>query len=521
MAATSQPLASAVAVEALRAGGNAFDAAIAAAAVLNVVEPTSTGIGGDMFVLGWSAKEQRAFGLNGSGRAPASLTIERLRAAGHTEMPRYGPFSVTVPGTVEGWGALSSRYGKLPWKELLAPAIRVATDGFSLTPRIAAGWQATFRKRATEWTDWVAVYAPGGHAPDAGERVMAPALAKTLTRIAEEGPREFYEGETARTLAAYCASRGSPVNASDLREHRSTWVDPISIEYGGVTILELPPNGQGITALQMLRLLQGYDLSRLAHNSAEYLHLLIETKKLAFADRDAYVADPEHAAVPVEELLSETYAARRRLLINPLRAGPEAPAPGLTPPTPTSPPSGDTVYLATADAEGNCCSFINSLYEGFGSGLVSPDLGVALQNRGALFRLDPTHPNALAPRKRPFHTIIPAMALRDGRPWQVFGVMGGDMQPQGHVQVLLNRLHFGMDAQQAGAAPRFQHFQGVGTALESGISTEVARALTATGHTLIPSDGVQFGGYQAIEIAADGSFLGGSDPRKDGCALGL
>ncbi len=508
---SSQALASTTGLSILRQGGNAIDAAIATAAVQAVIEPGSTGIGGDGFALVWSAQDAKLYGLNGSGRAPAKLSADQLTTP---QMPERGPLSVTVPGVVDCWWQLHQRFGQLPWAQILQPAIAYAASGFPVQPIAALAWSEAAPLLA-QTPDAAACYLP---APRPGSIAKLPRLAQTLNTIAEQGRDGFYQGAVAAEIARACAQLGSPLSQEDLAAHTATWQEPLSTLYREVTLYELPPNGQGLVALQMLNFLEGEDLGRFEHNSAPYLHRLIEAKKLAYADRDAFYGDPDHEALPLARLVSKDYAHQRwRQLFNSACAMPE--------PAPAGPiHRGDTVYLCAVDREGNAVSLINSLFENFGSGLVAGETGVLLQNRGAMFSLEPGHPNFLVAGKRPLHTIIPAMAFRHEKPWLVFGVMGGHLQPHGQVQVLLNQLEFGMDVQQAGEAPRFFHEQGpTGSRvlLEPGISAEVAAQLADLGHP-IGSRLRHFGGYQGIVIDPEtGVLAGGSDPRKDGCAVGF
>jgi gamma-glutamyltranspeptidase/glutathione hydrolase len=522
MAATSQPLATATAIRVLQQGGNAVDAAIAANAVLGVVEPMSCGIGGDLFAIVWYAKAGRLVGLNASGRAPGAATIELFRAKGLARIPVHGPMSWSVPGCVDGWDQLRRRFGTRSWDELLAPAIAYADLGFPVSEIIADDWrdaEPSLREIPTS----AACYLPGGHAPQTGAVFRNPGLARSLRAIARDGRDAFYKGNLADAIVRYSQSAGGLFSHRDFAEHTSTFVDPVSTNYRGYDVWELPPNTQGIAALQMLNLLEPYDLKAMGPQSAEALHLQIEAKKLAYEDRARFYADPEFARVPVDELISKPYAARRRAEINPEHAS--------TQPVAGEPMQADTIYMTVVDRDFNCVSLIQSNFHGFGSYHVPGDLGFALQNRGCLFALDPDHRNRLEPRKRPFHTIIPGFVTRDGRPWLSFGLMGGDMQAQGHVQVLCNLIDFGMDVQEAGDAPRFRHFGsseptgqpvdgGGSVALESTIPADVRRALEAKGHRLAKAPG-SFGGYQAIRIDLErGVLIGGSDPRKDGCAMG-
>ncbi|MEW5979140.1 MAG: gamma-glutamyltransferase [Acidobacteriota bacterium] len=510
LVSTSQPLAAQAGLQILMQGGNAIDAAVATAAVLNVVEPMSTGIGGDMFAMVYWSKTGELVGLNGSGRSGYQASIDFFRQKGMSSIPMTGIYSISVPGAVDGWETLLKKYGTMSLAEVLHPAIEYAEQGFPVSEVIADSWSESVAKLQGN-LDAARTYLIGGRPPQVGEIFKQPNLAATFRMIAAGGSHAFYRGDIARDIVASLQDLGGQLTLKDFADHHSTWVRPVSATYRGVRLYELPPNGQGIAALQMLNILEGFDLKALGHNSAAFLHLLIEAKKLAFADRDAYYADPDKVDVPVDKLISREYAAQRRKLIDPNRAASSV-SPGLL-------EQGDTVYLTVVDKDRNCVSFINSLFHGFGSGVVAGNTGVCLQNRGALFSLDPKHPNRLEPHKRPFHTIIPAMAFKDEKPWLVFGVMGGDMQPQGHVQVLVNLVDFGMNVQLAGEAPRFRHFE-EGIALESGIGETVRRELVSKGHRIVPGSG-GFGGYQAILIdPTSGVLMAGSDPRKDGCAVG-
>ncbi|WP_169976268.1 gamma-glutamyltransferase [Tautonia rosea] len=522
MAATSQPLAVQTAIRVLQDGGNAIDAAIAANAVIGVVEPMSCGIGGDLFAIVWDAKTGTLHGLNASGRAPKRATIEFYRDQGHDYVPVYGPLSWSVPGCVDGWATLHERFGSVPMAELLAPAIRYAEEGFPVSEVIAANWKDD-EERLAAVASSAECLLPGGKAPGFGEVFQNPDLARTLRIIADEGPAAFYRGEPARAIVAYSDEVGGLFSQEDFETHESTWVDPVSTNYRGYEVWELPPNGQGIAALQMLNILEHFDLASLGHNSAEALHLMIEAKKLAFEDRATYYADPAFAEVPVNRLISKEYAEGRAALIDADQA--------LTNVEPGPIQQGDTIYMTVVDKDRNCVSLIQSNFHSFGSQHVPRGLGFPLQNRGSWFALDPSHANRLEPGKRPFHTIIPAFVTKDGEPWLSFGVMGGDMQPQGHVQVLCNMIDFGMDVQEAGEAARFRHFGsseptgqpgdgGGAVSLESGVGSDVRNALEAKGHRIDDRPG-SYGGYQAIRIDLErGVLLGGSDPRKDGAAIG-
>ena len=512
MIATSQPLASAAGLRVLMEGGNAVDAAITAAAVLNVVEPMMCGIGGDLFALYYEAETGTLHGLNATGRAGSRADAAQLRADGLTRMPGNGPLVVTVPGALDGWDELVSRFGTRPLGELLRPAIRHAEEGFPVSEIISVQWKSAESRLARHPGTADAYLVDGMRAPEHGEVFRSPDFAKTLKKIADQGAGVFYRGEIAEAIHDFLEAEGGFVTRDDLAAHDSTWVDPISTTYRGVEVFQIPPNSQGFVALEMLNILEGYDdLAALGHNSAAYLHRLIEAKKLAFADRDAYLGDPEHMRVSVETLISKRYAATRRSAIAPERAAREV-APGMT-------DDGDTIYLTVVDKDRNAISLIYSLFGTFGSGLVVPGTGIALQNRGTGFSLEEGHPNELEPGKRALHTNMPGMAFRDGRPWLTYGVMGGDMQPQGHTQVLLNMIDFGMHVQKAGEMPRFRH-GGSAVGIESGVDPDTLAALTRMGHTLMTRFGA-YGGYQAIMIDWEGGvLLGGSDPRKDGAAMG-
>ena len=510
MVATSQPLASAAALRVLQDGGNAVDAAISAAAVLNVVEPNSTGIGGDMFALVYMQHEGKPVGLNGSGWAGSKASPEFFKSRGLTTIPLFGMHSVTVPGAVAGWYKLHKRYGKLPMSRVLGPAIEYAEIGFPASDIISCQWlRAQERLRSTP--DATRDLLLDGHAPRQGDIVRFPRLSHTLRQIAEGGRDVFYKGDIAQRIVEFSDKHDGMLTMGDFAEFDAQWIEPVSTTYHGYDVYELGAQTQGITALEMLNIVEGFDLKNLGHNSVEYLHLLVEAKKLAFADRDAYIADPDKARVPAGRLISKEYAAERRKLISRTQAMP-SPRPGLM-------EIGDTVYLTVVDKDRNAVSFINSLFESFGSGLVAGDTGIVLQNRGALFTLDTEHPNVVASRKRPFHTLIPGMVLKNSKPFFSFGVMGGDNQPQGHVQALLNLIDFGMDAQQAGEAPRFRHAADE-VLLESAFGLSIRSGLTELGHN-VASAVDAWGGYQGIVIdPKTGVLMGGSDPRKDGLAMG-
>lgn len=523
--ATSQPLAAEVGLDILKAGGNAADAAIAANAAMGLMEPMSCGIGGDLFVIYWDAKSQKLYGLNASGRSPYQLTRQVFADRGLSQIPATGPLAWSVPGCVDGWAELNRRFGTLPLKTLLQPSINYAETGFPVSEIIARSWQGA-EQALRDWPDTAATYLPAGRAPEIGEIFRNPNLAASYRKIAEQGRDAFYRGDIANTIVAYSEKNGGYFSDRDFADHTSEWVDPVSTNYRGYDIWELPPNGQGIAALEMLNLLEAYDVQSLGHNSPAYLHLFVEAKKLSFADRATFYADPTFAQLPTAELISKPYADRRRRLIDPARAATNVPAgdPKLQ--------NGDTIYLTVVDKDRNCCSLIQSNYFGFGSWMVPGNVGFVLQNRGALFSLEDDHLNRLEPHKRPFHTIIPAMATREGKPWLCFGVMGGDMQPQGHVQVLINMIDFGMDVQAAGDAARVRHLgsqtptslpmdAGGGTVqVEPTVPQATINALQAKGHHVERAVG-SFGGYQAIMIdPKHGTLHGGTESRKDGAAVG-
>ncbi len=510
-AATSHPLASGAALSVMERGGNAIDAAVAAAAMLNVVEPHMTGMGGDVFALLWSAEEGRLVGLDSSGRSGSGMSREAIAAAGLGGVPATGAGSVTVPGAVAGWAALLDRFGAMTLAEVLAPAIRVAEEGFPVTPIIAGQWAAATPRLRADPGAAAAFLVGGRRAPRAGEWFRAPALAASLRQVAADGAGAFYAGALGRRLVQGLEERGGFLTLEDLAGHQARWVDPLSADFAGHTLWELPPAGQGIAALEMLRVLDGFDLGVMGHNGPAYLHHLIEAKKLAFADLAGHVGDPAHMEIPARALLSDDHVRARRALLNPRRAADRVD------PGPLAPES-DTVYLCAADEHGNMVSFINSLYEGFGSGVVIPGTGFALQNRGACFTFGEGHPNQVAPRKKPLHTIIPAFASRGGEPWLAFGVMGGSMQPQGHVQVLFNLLVFGMDLQAAIEAPRFRHTTGRDVAVER-MSHATGSALSRMGHRVIDPALTSFGGGQGV-MRLERGWAAGSDPRKDGMAVG-
>ncbi len=518
MVATSQKLASAAGTAVLRDGGNAADAAVAAAAALNLTEPMSTGLGGDMFALYFDAATRKVTAINGSGRAPAALSIDLLRKEGRASLPAHHAHNVTVPGACAGWFDLVARHGSLPMERILAPAIRMAEEGFPVASHSAHGWAGGKSLLQGPGAQDLLI---GGRAPKEGETFRNPALARTFRAVAAGGKDAYYKGEIGRAVVDAVRQAGGVMTAEDLASHESTWVEPISTTYRGMRVWECPPNGQGITALIALNLLEGFELKGQDPLGPDRWHLLIEAVRVAFADARWYVADPAVSKVPVDELLSKDYAAKRRALIQPKRATVDVRR--------GSPVAGsDTVYFCAVDGKGNGCSFINSNYMGFGTGIVPAGCGFSLQNRGACFVLDPGHPNALAPRKRPYHTIIPGMLTRaDGSLYAPFGVMGGFMQPQGHVQVVVGLVDDGLEPQPALDRPRFciQPVDGDESRvhLETGLPAATVTALRERGHLLIP--GVSgfgralFGRGQVIRRDPDGTLTGGSDPRADGAAL--
>ena len=522
MACTSQPLATQVALDILKGGGNAIDAAIAANAVLGLVEPTGNGIGGDLFAIVWDAESGQLYGLNASGRSPRSLTIDYFRENGLEQIPAYGPLPVSVPGCVDGWFELHGRFGTIQMEKILQPAIEYAREGFPVTELIAYYWAGGV-KNLSRFPNVTEVYMPGGKAPAKGEIFKNPYLAGTLEKIAKGGRDAFYKGDIARTIDRFMKEQGGFLSYEDLADHTSEWVEPVSSNYRGYDVWELPPNGQGIAALQILNILEGYDITTMGFGSTDYIHHFVEAKKLAFEDRAKYYADPAFNRLPVEELISKEYAAARRELIDPKRASRNLDAGEVE--------HGNTIYLTVADGQGNMISLIQSNYRGLGSGMCPPGLGFILQDRGELFTLEEGHFNVYEPGKRPFHTIIPSFITKDGKPWMSFGVMGGSMQPQGHAQIVVNMIDFGMNLQEAGDAPRIRHggssqptgekmTDGGVVNLESGFPYESIRELVRRGHNVQYSLG-GFGGYQAILWDEEnGVYYGASESRKDGQAAG-
>ena len=511
VAATSQPLATSAALEIMRQGGNAIDGAVAAAAVLNVVEPHMTGMGGDAFSIVWLAGAGELIGIDASGRSGSGMSVEALRERGYDRVPGSGAEAVTVPGAVSGWNALVTRYGELDLAQVLAPAIRIASEGFPVTPVIARQWAGATEKLARDEGARATYLIDGERPPNAGEWFSNPDLARSFQRIADEGPGVLYGGSLGRELVDGLAELGGFLTLEDLATHEPRWVEPLSTDFRGYTVWELPPAGQGIAALEMLELLEPMDLEGMGHNSADYLHHLIEVKKLAFADLHRYVSDAETMEIDPMSLLNPGFVDARRRLIDP-RVAADRVNPG------RAVTDSETIYLTVADEDGNMVSFINSVYSGFGSGVVIPGLGFALQNRGAGFVIDDGHPNQVAPRKRPFHTIIPGFVTQDGEPLMAFGLMGGSMQPQGHTQLLLNMLVFGMDPQGAVDAARFRHLSGRRVAIER-VSDEVAADLEARGHELADWQRTDFGGAQVI-LRLPRGWAAASEPRKDGHAAG-
>ena len=524
MAATSQPLATQIALDILKAGGSAVDAAIAANAALGLMEPTGCGIGGDLFAIVWDAKKKELTGLNASGRAPKAMTLEYFEERGIDKIPAYGPLPVSVPGAVDGWFELHERYGRLPMTGILAPAIAYAENGFPVTEVIARSL-ARNEKRRSQYPGFKETFMPDGRMPRKGEMFRNPRLAKTYAEIAETGRDAFYKGDIARKIGAYMAEQGGLLTYEDMAAHSSDWVTPVSTNYRGWDVFELPPNGQGIAALQILNILEGFDVAAMGFGSVEYLHTLVEAKKLAYEDRAKFYADMDFADVPVERLISKKYADERRQLISMQSAS------TTLPPGDAALEVGDTIYLTVADRDGNMVSLIQSNYRGMGSGMTPGNLGFVLQDRAEMFALDADHANVVAGGKRPFHTIIPAFVMKDGEPLMSFGLMGGSMQPQGHAQIIVNMVDFGMNLQEAGDAARINHkgsssptgsimTDGGIVHLETGFDAATRAGLEALGHTLGKSDG-SFGGYQAImRDSEQGVYYGASEVRKDGQAAG-
>ena len=568
MVCTSVPLATQVGLDVLKRGGNAIDAAIAANATLGLMEPVSNGVGGDLFAIVYRAKENKLYGINGSGRSPLGLSYEQMKAEldklNRKTIPPTGMLPISVPGTVDAWAELHKEFGKLKLADDLAPAARYAEEGFPVTELIAYYWERSVPLYKNMPGGFLETYTLDGkgRAPAKGDVFKNPALAKTLRLIGEKGRDAFYKGEIADRIDMFMQENGGFLRKADFEKHTSTWVDPVSTNYRGYDVFELPPNGQGIATLQILNILEGFDLRAMARNSPETLHAMIEAKKIVWADRAKFYADPAFAKIPLKGLLSKNYAIERRKLIDPNRAAKkiEAGNPAVTQTSSLLPiegswqivrssdrqdayvtaeagrnvlDDGDTIYMCTADDEGNMVSLIQSNYRGMGSGMVVPGLGFMFQDRGELFSMEPGHANIYAPGKRPFHTIIPGFVMKDGKPWEAFGVMGGGMQPQGHVQVLTNQIDFGLNVQEAGDASRWQHEgdneptgekmeNGGYVNLESGIPAETQRELKKRGHD-VRLDVGGYGGYQAIKVEMhDGQrvYVGASESRKDGQAAG-
>lgn len=517
MIATSQPLATSAGLAVLQRGGNAIDAAITAAAMLNLVEPHMTGIGGDMFALLWSARENKLVALNASGRSGSLMTREELAKRGHADVPVFGAEPITVPGALSGWAALLEKYGTITLAQALEPAIRLAEAGFPVSPIIAGQWAEEVERLKGDEGANATYLVDGARAPKAGEWFRNPDLAATFRLIARDGPGVLYGGALGGKIVERVRALGGFLTLEDLARQQAEWVTPVSAEFRGHTVWELPPNNQGIAVLEMLKILESYDLKAMGHNSPAYLHHLIEAKKLAYADLARWVGDPAAMTVDVNRLLDPKFILARRGLLDPAKAR-QLVEPG------DAATASETIYLAVADSAGNMVSFINSIYEAFGSGVVVPGTGFALQDRGAGFTMTPGLPNTVGPNKRPFHTLVPALITKPGangaqEPWLAFGVMGGAIQPQGHVQVILNLLEFGMDLQEAIDAPRFRHYAGLRVALEAPFGVSVRQGLEKLGHTLIDLVPGNAGGAQAVMRLSKG-WAAGSDPRKDGMAAG-
>jgi gamma-glutamyltranspeptidase/glutathione hydrolase len=521
MVATSHPLVTQIGLEILKNGGNAIDAAIAANAALGLMEPTGSGIGGDLFAIIWSAKDKKLYGLNASGRSPEKLTLQYFKDQNMTSIPAYGPLPVSVPGCVDGWFEMHKKFGSMKMSEILAPAIKYANEGFPVTELI--GYYLTLSSsRFKKYPNFSETFMPNGSPLTKGTIFKNPYLANTYQKIAKGGKDSFYKGETAKTIVNFIQSQGGFLSEKDLANHTSEWVEPVSTNYRGYDVWELPPNGQGIAALQILNIMEGYNVREMGFGSSEYIHYFTEAKKLAFEDRAKYYADPDFNKLPVNQLISKKYATERRSLISERAA--RSYSPGAL-------EDGDTVYLTVADKDGNMVSLIQSNYRGMGSGMVPPGLGFMLQDRGELFSLEEGHFNVIEPNKRPFHTIIPAFITKNGEPWISFGLMGGAMQPQGHAQIVINLIDFEMNLQEAGDAPRIQHngsteptggemTDGGQIVLESGFDYETIRNLMSKGHNIGFELG-SYGGYQAIMYDKEnGVYYGASESRKDGQAAG-
>jgi len=522
MVATSHPLASQIGIDILQNGGNAIDAAIAANAALGLMEPTGNGIGGDLFAIVWIENEKKLYGLNASGRSPEGLTLEYFKENDFKSIPAYGPLPVSVPGCVDGWFELHEKFGKIKMKDILSPTIKYAEDGFPVS-ELVSYYMKNASNNFDEYPNFKETYYINNSTPKKGQIFKNPDLAKTLRVIAKKGKEGFYEGDVANSIANFIQDQGGFLSYDDLKNHKSEWIDPVSTNYRGYDVWELPPNGQGIAALQILNLLEAYNIKSMGFGSADYIHHFVEAKKIAFADRAKYYADMDFNKIPVEYLISKDYADIRRKEISSENAAKMV--------LPGNIENGDTIYLTTADSEGNMVSLIQSNYRGMGSGMIPTGLGFMLQDRGELFSLDQNHFNVYAPKKRPFHTIIPAFITKDGNPFVSFGLMGGAMQPQGHAQIVINIVDFDMNLQEAGDAPRIRHqsdqqptggnmIDGGELALESGFDYKQVRELMKKGHKIIYDLG-SFGGYQAIMIDyINKVYYGASESRKDGNAIG-
>ena len=522
MVATSHPLATQIGIDILKDGGNAIDAAIAANAAIGLMEPTGNGIGGDLFAIIWIEKDKKLYGLNASGRSPKNLTLDYFKENNMTQIPAYGPLPVSVPGCVDGWFEMHKRFGKISMEDILNPAINYAENGFPVT-ELVSYYMEIANKNFNQYPNFKETYHINGYTPKKGQLFKNKDLGKTLRLIAENGRKGFYEGPVAKTISDFIIDQGGFLSFEDLKNHSSDWIEPVSTNYRGYDIWELPPNGQGIAALQILNLLESFDIKSMGFGSAEYIHHFVEAKKIAFADRAKYYADMDFNNIPVNYLISKEYANKRRQEINKTEAAKTVVAGEIE--------NGDTIYLTTSDKEGNMVSLIQSNYRGMGSGMVPPGLGFMLQDRGELFSLEEGHYNVYEPEKRPFHTIIPAFITKDEKPYVSFGLMGGAMQPQGHAQIVINLIDFEMNLQEAGDAPRIRHvsnqqptggnmLDGGELSLESGFDYKEIRKLQKYGHKIIFSLG-SFGGYQAIMFDEKlGVFFGASESRKDGSAMG-
>ena len=522
MVATSHPLATQVGIDILKNGGNAIDAAIAANAAIGLMEPTGNGIGGDLFAIIWVEKDKKLYGLNASGRSPKNLTLDYFKNKSFSEIPAYGPLPVSVPGCVDGWFEMHDKFGSIAMHEILKPAIEYADNGFPVTELVSYYMQKA-SLNFDKYPNFKETYYINGSTPKKGQIFQNKDLANTLRIIAKKGRKGFYEGEIAKVMSDFIIEQGGFLSYNDLKNHKSEWIDPVSTNYRGFDVWELPPNGQGIAALQILNLLEAYDIKSMGFGSAEYIHHFTEAKKIAFADRAKYYADMDFNKIPVDYLISKEYSELRRTEINSNKAALKVSAGEIE--------NGDTIYLTTSDKDGNMVSLIQSNYRGMGSGMVPPGLGFMLQDRGELFSLEDGHFNVYEPEKRPFHTIIPAFITKDNKPYVSFGLMGGAMQPQGHAQIVINLIDFGMNLQEAGDAPRMRHLSnqqptggnmlnGGELSLESGFDYKEIRQLIELGHKVIFDLG-SFGGYQAIMYDDKmGVYFGASESRKDGSAMG-